>query len=119
MSKTNHVRLIGHLGQEPKMVSQNNDNIVLSVTLATSTKFKDAQGNKQEKTEWHNIVAFGKIATLINTHLKKGSFVMIEGHLQTRQYQDKEQKNRYSTEIICEEVLFLDKNTVKPEPATN
>lgn len=107
MSKTNSVRLIGHLGQDPKLVSSNAESSVLSFTMATNENYKDAQGNKQTRTEWHNIVAFGRVANLLFQYAKKGDQLMLNGRLQTRQYVNKEQQQRYVTEIITEEVLFL------------
>lgn len=107
MSKTNSVRLIGHLGQDPKLVSSNAESSVLSFTMATNESYKDAQGNKQTRTEWHNIVAFGRVANLLFQYAKKGDQIMLNGRLQTRQYVNKEQQQRYVTEIITEEVLFL------------
>lgn len=107
MSKTNNVRLIGHVGQNPKLVSAGEQNSVVSMTIATNDIYKDNQGNKATRTEWHNIVAFGRIANLIMQYTKKGDHIMLEGRLQTRQYVNKEQQQRYVTEIIAEELLFL------------
>jgi single-strand DNA-binding protein len=107
MSKTNSVRLIGHLGQDPKLVSTNAESSVLAFSMATNETYKDAQGNKATRTEWHNIVAFGKVANLLYQYAKKGDHIMLNGRLQTRQYLNKEGKNSYTTEIITEEVLFL------------
>jgi len=113
MSKTNHVRLIGNLGADPTLITSTNGNNVLTFTIATHSSYNDEHGVKQKVTEWHSCVAFGKIATLINTHLRKGSHCMLIGRLQTRTYVDKQQQQRYTTEIISEEVLFLG------EPKTN
>lgn len=110
MSKTNKVQLIGNVGQKPKLVGNNADNSVLVFSLATHETYKDQQGVKQKRTEWHNIVAFGKVAGLISQFVDLGSHVMIEGRLQTRNYLDKEGISRYTTEIICEEILFLNTN---------
>lgn len=107
MAKTNHVRLIGNLGADPTLITSNNGNIILTFTIATHSSYNDEHGVKQKVTEWHSCVAFGKIATLINTHLRKGSHCMLIGRLQTRTYVDKQQQQRYTTEIISEEVLFL------------
>jgi single-strand DNA-binding protein len=107
MSKTNHVRIIGNLGADPQLITANNGNNVLAFTVATHDTVKDEHGNKTKRTEWHSCVAFGKVATLISTHLRKGSFCMLIGRLQTRTYVDKQQQQRYTTEIIAEEVLFL------------
>ena len=107
MSKTNSVRLIGHLGQDPKLVSNGDQSSVVSFTMATNETYKDAQGNKATRTEWHNIVSFGKVANLIIQYCKKGEFIMLNGRLQTRQYTNKAGEQRYVTEIISEEILFL------------
>lgn len=107
MSKTNSVRLIGHLGQDPKLVSNGENSSVVSFSLATNETYKDAQGNKATRTEWHNIVSFGRVANLIIQYCKRGEFIMLNGRLQTRQYTNKEGQQRYVTEIITEEILFL------------
>jgi single-strand DNA-binding protein len=107
MSKTNHVRLIGNLGGNPNLITANNGSNLISFTLATHDTIKDEHGNKTKKTEWHSCVAFGKVATLIHDHLTKGSMIMAIGRLQTRQYVNKQNEQRYTTEIIVEEVLFL------------
>jgi single-strand DNA-binding protein len=107
MSKTNSVRLIGHLGQDPKLVSNGENSSVVSFSLATNEVYKDAQGNKDTRTEWHNIVSFGRVANLIIQYCKRGEFIMLQGRLQTRQYTNKEGQQRYVTEIITEEILFL------------
>lgn len=107
MSKTNKVQLIGNVGQRPKLVGNNAENSVLVFSMATHETYKDSQGVRQKRTEWHNVVAFGKVASLIHQYVEQGSHVMVEGRLQTRNYLDKEGVNRYTTEIICEEILFL------------
>lgn len=107
MSKTNKVQLIGNVGQRPKLVGNNSESSVLVFSLATHETYKDSQGIKQKRTEWHNIVSFGRVATLIQQYVDQGSHVMIEGRLQTRNYIDKEGVSRYATEVICEEILFL------------
>jgi single-strand DNA-binding protein len=108
MSKTNSVRLIGNLGSNPKLVSSDGKNSILSVSMATHMTYKGSDGEKTTKTEWHNLVAFGKVANLLNEYCKKGSKLMVEGHLQTRNYVNKENQEKYTTEIVIEEVLFLD-----------
>jgi len=107
MSKTNHVRLIGNLGANPQLITSSNGGNLIAFTLATHDTIKDEHGNKTKKTEWHSCVAFGKVATLIHDHLTKGSMIMALGRLQTRQYVNKQQEQRYTTEIIVDEVLFL------------
>ena len=120
MSKTNSVRLIGHLGQSPKLVSNSETSSVVSFTMATNETYKDAQGNKATRTEWHNIVSFGKVANLIIQYCKQGDHIMLNGRLQTRQYTNKENQQRYVTEIITEEILFLggkkSEHSTKEEP---
>lgn len=118
MSKTNQVRLIGNVGQDPKLVGNSSESTVLTFSVATHETYKDAQGVKQKRTEWHNIVAFGRVASLIQQYVKQGQQLMIEGRLQTRAYLDKSQVQRYTTEIICEEVLFLNSSRVDQEPTT-
>jgi single-strand DNA-binding protein len=108
MSKTNHVQLIGRIGQKPELITTNTGKLVCSFSLATSDSYKNDKGDKVEQTEWHNIVAFGKVAELITKYLEKGSRLLLQGKLQTRQYQTKEGENKYRTEIIADEVLFLD-----------
>jgi single-strand DNA-binding protein len=109
MAKENHVRLIGHVGQDPKLVTLEGDNNVVTFSLATSHRYKNKEGVKETKTEWHNIVAFSKVAVLISTYIKQGAHIMLEGHLQTRVYINKENREVRVTEIVTEDVLFLDK----------
>lgn len=118
MSKTNKVQLIGNVGQRPKLVGNNVENSVLVFSMATHETYKDAQGVKQKRTEWHNVVAFGRVASLIQQYVDQGSHVMVEGRLQTRNYVDKEGINRYTTEIICEEILFLQTSRGDQAPTT-
>lgn len=108
MSKTNSVRLLGFLGNAPKFINTKDENAVLSVSMATHETVKGSDGGKVKQTEWHNLVAFGKVAILINDNLKKGSRLQVWGRLQTRQYVDKQGNDRYRTEIVVNEVLFLD-----------
>ena len=99
--------LIGKIGQDPKLTFTSSGNPVCQFSMATSEKYtKD--GQKQEKTEWHNIVIWGKIAEVCNQYLKKGSKVMIEGKIQTRTWDDKDGKKCYKTEINASQVEFLD-----------
>ena len=107
MSKTNDVRLIGVFGQEPKKIITQDGKVIVSFSFATHEKRKDAAGNYNDHTDWHNCVAFGKLAELIATHMAKGSRAALYGSLRTRQYQDKDNNARYATEIIVDEILFL------------
>jgi single-strand DNA-binding protein len=109
MSLKNHVQLIGNLGIDPKLVSTDPENSVMSVTMATSFKYTNKDGLKVDKVEWHNLVAFDKVAILFMNNLKKGAHIGLSGRLQTRNYTDSSNVSRYVTEIIVEELLFLDK----------
>ncbi|ALD15471.1 single-stranded DNA-binding protein [Buchnera aphidicola (Aphis glycines)] len=97
----NKVILIGHLGQDPEVRYMPNGNAVVNMTLATSENWKDKNtGENKEKTEWHRVVLFGKLAEIAGEYLRKGSQVYIEGSLQTRKWQDQNGFDRYTTEII-------------------
>ncbi|QCI16768.1 single-stranded DNA-binding protein [Buchnera aphidicola (Aphis craccivora)] len=97
----NKVILIGHLGQDPEVRYMPNGNAVVNMTLATSENWKDKNtGETKEKTEWHRVVLFGKLAEIAGEYLRKGSQVYIEGSLQTRKWQDQNGLERYTTEVI-------------------
>lgn len=100
----NKVMLIGNLGKDPEVRNLPNGGKVVNFSIATSESWKDKQtGERKEKTEWHNIVIFGEgLVKVAETYLKKGSKVYLEGQLQTRKWQDKEGKDRYSTEVILQ-----------------
>lgn len=103
----NKVILIGNLGQDPELRSTQGGQSVASLRLATAEKYKDKDGNWQERTEWHSVVVWGRQAETVQQYCKKGKQLYIEGRLQTRKWQDKEGKDRYSTEIVAETVRFL------------
>jgi single-strand DNA-binding protein len=103
----NKVILLGRLGKDPEMRMSSSQTPICSFSMATSERRKDASGNWNEQTEWHNIVAFGKTAELINQYMKKGRQLYLEGRIQTRKWQDKEGKDRYTTEIIAQNVQFI------------
>ncbi|WP_395479723.1 single-stranded DNA-binding protein [Candidatus Curculioniphilus buchneri] len=97
----NKVILIGNLGQDPEIRYMPNGNAVANITLATSESWRDKQtGETKEKTEWHRVVLFGRLAEVTKEYLKKGSQVYIEGTLQTRKWQDQNGQDRYITEVI-------------------
>ncbi|MGB5856737.1 MAG: single-stranded DNA-binding protein [Oceanisphaera sp.] len=99
----NKVILIGHLGQDPEMRYMPSGNAVANITLATSETWKDKQTQQpKEKTEWHRVVFFGKLAEIVGEYLRKGSQVYIEGRLQTRKWQDQNGQDRYTTEIVVD-----------------
>ena len=104
----NKAIILGNLGEDPKTQYMPNGNAVTNISVATSISWQDQQGQKQEKTEWHRISAFGKLAEIIDKFLKKGSKVYIEGRLETKKYQAKDGTDRYSTSIIANEMQMLD-----------
>lgn len=97
----NKVMLIGNLGKDPELRYTQKGTAVATFPLATSKHWTDKDGNKQEKTEWHHIVVWQKLAETCDEYLKKGSKIYIEGELQTRKWQDQDGNDRYSTEIVA------------------
>ncbi len=105
----NKVILIGNLGKDPEVRYMPNGNAVANVTLATSESWKDKNtGETQERTEWHRVVFFRRLAEIVGEYLKKGSKIYIEGKLQTRKWQDQNGQDRYTTEIVAEQMQMLD-----------
>lgn len=98
----NKVILVGHLGQDPEVRYMPNGNAVANISVATSESWKDQQGQQQEKTEWHRVTLFGKLAEITGEYLRKGSQVYIEGKLQTRKWQAQDGSDRYTTEIVVD-----------------
>lgn len=105
----NRVQLIGNLGQDPEIINLENGNKLAKFSIATSDSYKNAQGQKVEDTQWHNIVAWGKTAEIVENYLTKGKQVAIEGKLTHRSYETKEGEKRYITEVRCNELLMLGK----------
>ena len=103
----NKVILIGRLGKDPETRYMTSGEAVTNATLATSENWKDKSGEKQEKTEWHNLVFYRRLAEIAGEYMKKGSQIFVEGKLQTRKWQDKEGKDRYTTEIVVNEMTML------------
>jgi single-strand DNA-binding protein len=104
----NKVILVGNLGKDPEVRYMPNGNAVANVTLATTESWKDRQtGEQQEKTEWHRVVMFRRLGEIAGEYLKKGSQVYIEGKLQTRKWQDNAGNDRYTTEIVANEMQML------------
>lgn len=117
MAGINKVILIGNLGKDPELRYTPNSQAVASFSLATTEKWKDKDGQAQERTEWHNIVAWGKQAEICKEYLKKGSPVYVEGRIQHRSYDDKEGNKRYITEIVARSIQMLGrKGDAKEEP---
>lgn len=107
MSGVNKVILIGRLGKDPETRYMTNGDAVTNATLATSEEWKDKQGEKQSRTEWHNLTFYKKLAEIAGEYLKKGALIYVEGKIQTRKWQDKQGQDRYTTEIIVNELQML------------
>lgn len=104
----NKVILVGHLGADPEVRYMPNGGAVANVTVATTESWKDkSSGEKQEKTEWHRVVFFARLAEIVGEYLKKGAQIYVEGRLQTRKWQDKSGVDRYTTEIVASEMQML------------
>ncbi len=103
----NKAILIGRLGKDPETRYMTNGEAVTNVSLATSENYKDKSGEKQERTEWHNLVFYRRLAEIAGEYLKKGSLIYVEGRIQNRKYQDKEGKDRYISEIVVNEMKML------------
>ena len=105
----NKVILIGNLGANPELRQTPNGNAVSNITMATSSSWRDKQsGELQERTEWHRIIFFNRLAEIVSEYLHKGSKIYVEGSLRTRKWQDKAGNDRYTTEIIASEMQILD-----------
>ena len=104
----NKVILVGHLGQDPEVKYMPSGGAVCNVSLATTDSWKDKNsGERQERTEWHRVVFFNRLAEITGEYLRKGSQVYVEGRLQTREWQDKDGQKRYTTEIVANEMQML------------
>jgi single-strand DNA-binding protein len=104
----NKVILVGNLGKDPEVRYMPSGSAAANVALATSESWKDKQtGEQKERTEWHNIVFFGRLAEIAGEYLKKGSQIYVEGSLRTRKWQDKSGNDRYTTEIVANEMQML------------
>ena len=104
----NKAILIGNLGKDPEVRYTGSGVAVATFSIATSESWRDPEGNTQERTEWHNIVAWRKLAEIVGEYLKKGSRVYVEGRIQYRTYDDKNGVKRYVTEIVMDEMVMLD-----------
>ena len=107
MASLNKVLLIGNLGKDPEVRYTASGTAVASFSLATSEKFKNKEGEWEERTEWHNVTLWGRLAEIAGEYLGKGKTVYLEGRLQTRKWQDKDGKDRYTTEIVGEKMQML------------
>lgn len=107
MSSLNKVILIGRLGRDPEKRMMPSGDIVTNMSLATSDIWRDKSGQRQERTEWHHIVLFGKIADVASQYLKKGQQVYLEGRIQSRKYTGKDNIERMAYDIVCDKMVML------------
>jgi single-strand DNA-binding protein len=107
MASVNKVIIIGNLGRDPETRYMPEGGAICNISVATTDKWKDKNGEMQEKTEWHRVAFFGKLAEIAGEYLKKGSQVYVEGRLQTRKWQDKDGNDKYSTEIVANQMQML------------
>ena len=120
MASVNKVILVGNLGRDPEVRFMPNGEAVCNFSIATTDSWKDKAGVKQEKTEWHNIVMYRKLAEIAGEYLKKGRPVYIEGRLQTNKWQTKEGQDRYTTEIVADQMQMLGGRDAAPSnPSDN
>ena len=115
MSSVNKVILLGNIGKDPEVRETKAGNIV-NLVMATSEKYTDKSGQKQENTEWHNLVVFGKLADVVSKYVKKGDKLYVEGSITTRKWEDKEGNTRYNTEIKVRDLTMLGGGEKKPQP---
>ncbi|MBM3356701.1 MAG: single-stranded DNA-binding protein [Betaproteobacteria bacterium] len=116
MASVNKVILIGNLGRDPEVRYMPEGGAVANISVATTEVWKDKSGEKQERTEWHRVAFFGRLAEIVGEYLKKGSPVYVEGSLRTRKWQDKEGHERYTTEIVASEMKMLGSRGGGSEP---
>ena len=107
MGSLNKVMLIGNLGRDAELRYTSGGTAVATLSIATTETWKDKEGEKQEKTEWHRIIVWGKAAEALNDYLVKGKQILVEGKLQTRKWEDKEGATRYTTEIKSDRITLL------------
>jgi len=107
MASVNKVILIGNLGRDPETRYMPDGGAITNISVATTDTWKDKAGEKQEKTEWHRVAFFGRLAEIAGEYLKKGSQVYVEGRLQTRKWQDKDGNDKYTTEIVADRMQML------------
>ncbi len=108
MSSLNKAMLIGNLGQDPEVRYTQSNKAVATLSIATSERFKDNNGENQERTEWHRVIAWGRTAEICQQYLTKGSKIYIEGPIKTRQWEDKDGQKKYTTEITALKMVMLD-----------
>lgn len=119
MAGVNKAILLGRLGKDPEIKYTPSGMAIANFTMATSENFKDKDGQKQERTEWHRIVTFGKLAEICGEYLAKGKQVYIEGRIQTRSWDDKDGNKKYTTEIVANTMQMLGKPDEKGKDSGN
>lgn len=121
MRGINKVILVGNTGKDPEYKTLQDGTPVAKITLATTESFRLKSGETQTKTEWHTIIAWRGLATLINDFTRKGSLIYVEGKLQNRNFEDKDGQKKYVTEVVADQILLLDKRQKeeKAEPEEN
>lgn len=117
MSSLNKAMLIGRLGQDPEVRYTQSNTAVANFSLATNERYKDRNGEYQERTEWHRVVAWGRTAEICQEYLKKGSLVYIEGPIQTREWEDKDGQKKYTTEVKALTMQMLDSRGDQSAPS--
>ncbi len=114
----NKVTLIGNLGNDPELRSTQSGSAVANITLATSESWRDKETQEtKERVEWHRVIFFGRLAEVVNEYLRKGSQVYVEGRIQTRKWQDKDGNDRYTTEIVANEMQMLGSRSANSDSA--
>ena len=112
--------LIGNLGNDPELRSTQSGSAVANITLATSESWRDKETQEtKERVEWHKVIFFGRLAEVVNEYLRKGSQIYVEGRIQTRKWQDKDGNDRYTTEIVANEMQMLGSRGVNSDSPTN
>lgn len=117
MSGVNKVIIVGRLGADPEVRTVSSGQTVCRMSVATSENWTDREGQKQERTEWHRVVVWGRIAEVCGQHLSKGRQVYIEGRLQTRSWEDDQGQKKYTTEVVASTVKFLGSADRQPSSA--
>ncbi|WP_121665920.1 single-stranded DNA-binding protein [Mesonia aquimarina] len=105
----NKVQLIGNLGNDPEIISLKNGKKLAKFSLATNENYKNKEGEKITETQWHNIVAWGKLAEIIENYLSKGNEIVMEGKLASRTFEDKSGEKKWITEVVCQELVMMKK----------
>ena len=117
MSKgVNKAIIVGNVGQDPDTKYTQDGKPIANLSIATSESWKDKQGQRQERTEWHRVVFYGKLAEIVDSYVKKGTKLYVEGSIHTRKWQDKDGQDRYTTEIKGREMQMLDSRDSAPAP---